>query len=219
MSDLTAVGFSAPYTHYGSALNDRSPEVIQYHQTIAKLQAKIAAGEPIYVSFKDERRKGSIAKLTNITITRRQPSNHSWYGPKFITFDISDLEVAWDGRKNKIQPWYTDIEWLINYEGPTVWAWEVSPRTKKEIPKVYDRLGEEIQPGNFVSFIYQKYGAVELMYGTITRINENGTVWAKNMRMSSDDVSEEHRIRSNENIVIMEKNFMDKLMMFKLSLA
>lgn len=214
----SGVSLHAPPFNYYSHIKYDVEAVRKYHELIRRLMDKMNKGEPVYVVFNDERRKGSIGKILSWTVKSRPAHSSShYYRIPFETFDIYNIEVGWDDRKNVIRPTTYDIQIVEEWTGGTKYVYEKPQPRELTIPKVYDRLGEEIKVGNFISFVYQKYGAVELMYGTVTRINHNGTVWAKNMKLSSDDTSEEHKIRDNSNAVVMEKNFMDKLLMFKLS--
>jgi hypothetical protein len=201
-------------------------------------------GKPIYVRFtnKDQMRDGSIAIIKDWNVERGLAKNGEYLAknphwgrsryhvPNVHQFEIGsdkyevDLtdcgsffgRVRWEGRKNECEASIYNVEWLKGYEGPCVWQFG-----KKEQPQVIatDRLGREIKVGDFCCYIlhhFSNYGA-STQFGTVTKIERDGTVWAKNIALGEDESAHTKKINDNSTIVILTKDLMDRLMMAKLS--
>jgi hypothetical protein len=209
---------------------------------MAELYRRYQAGETIYVQFTkqaDLRRTGSIGKLIlkneciqNLLYGRydyrwgRNTGIRTWLDPDthtppadaFSTIAF-DGYVKWDGRSNKVDAnnsWA--LEWLPNHTGGTVWKWE-KPEVPLVIPK--DKLGREIQKGDFISYILYNFdndsNNAGIYYGKVTKIEADGTVYATNIKLTDSDKSAEKKIKDNSLIVIMSKDLMDRLMLARLS--
>lgn len=124
--------------------------------------------------------------------------------------------VKWEGRRNEVQSSAYEIDYLPNYTGECKWVWG-----KKENPKLVplDRLGREIKIGDFVCYILHHFyrSGASTQFGTVQKIQNDGTVWAKNVALSDGEVSKLKRINDNNTVVILTKDLMDRLMMAKLS--
>lgn len=212
MSNTTSkVPFDIPGYCYRRAFVDDS----QFLKLKETLEAKAAKGEPIYVCFKDKRREGSIGKLVSFDFQK----NRNKYYVNSFSYHITNLIVKWDERKNVVRPESYEIYWLDQYEGPTVWAWDPQANARPKKPSVipYDHLGEELKPGQFVSFIHRRYGVISLKFGTVTRTNDNGSVWAKTLKLRDDDSEpEEVKLYSADSATIINDNLMSRLVMARL---
>ena len=181
---------------------------------IKRLTAKRDAGEPIYVTFKDSRRKGSIGELVSFEV---HDSNRGW-GNSTPYFYITDMEVRWEGRKNTFRPSSYDVYWLEDYTGPTVWSWEITKQEKKERVIPYDHLGMELEPGKFVCFVHRRYGVISMKFGTVTRVSNKGTVWAKTLKLRDGDPEpEELKLFGSEDATVVDDALLKRLVMARLS--
>jgi hypothetical protein len=165
--------------------------------------------------------------------TRRQPHwvSRSSSSSKPVTYMVGTDEylidpdavsahwffVKWDGRKNEVQASAYEVDYLLSYSGECVWQWG-----RKDKPKVIplDRLGREIKVGDFACYILHHFGTnrgASTQFGTVQKIQNDGTVWAKNVALSDGELSKLKRINDNKTVVILTKDLMDRLMMAKLS--
>lgn len=210
-------------------------------EDMAEMFRTYLKGDPVYVEIKDDpKRVGSIGRL-KFTKDEIQDllhggydSNrwHSYGGTKrqtieplpenvdplaFARINIP-ITVVWDDRNNKVtsrSAW--SINWLKGHEGGTVWHYGLP-----EVPQVEakDKLGRTLAVGDFISYILYQFdgdGAAGIYYGKVTKIEKDGSVYARNIKLKSDDRQDEKRIKENGLIVIMTKDIMDQLMMAKLS--
>lgn len=221
--------------------------VAQWADDIADMVRKLVRKEKVFVEFNgndDARRTGSIAEITmpaeemqnffygcvdpatwtyrkiparplvNLTETMIYPSMATKYRPNYI--------ARWDKRPRTFEirsGWAAS--WLKGYDETlgTQWVWK-----RPEVPTVVpqDKLGRDIKVGDFISYILYHFGgnngnAAGIYYGKVTQIEKDGTVYAKNIKLKDDDISEEKRIKDHSLIVIMTKDLMDKLMLARLS--
>lgn len=220
-----------------------SPAAILWKTNMAEMLRKYLSGEPIYVGFdtkREPKRAGSIGRLV---ISNVQDLLHGEYEyqrrrysqklevieeiPSNVKEDHFDRiqingHVVWDGRKNKIQFTGWGAYWISDRkpEDGTVWAYE----KPEDVPQVEarDKLDREIKVGDFISYILYHFGnghnAAGIFYGKVTKIDKDGTVYAKNIKLKDDDYVAEKRIKDNSLIVIMSKDLMDKLMLARLSI-
>jgi len=212
---------------------------------MAEMVKAYIRGEPIFVMFDstgDARRIGSIGRF-HISSDCMQNLLHGQYhyyssnrNPRVpikpdeslitpATFKSVALEgyVKWDGRSNKVTVYSgSSVIWLKGYDASrgTEWKWAKPDDPPATVPK--DKLGREIQKGDFISYILyhfdNRYNAAGIYYGKVTKIENDGTVWAKNIKLSEKDLVDDKRIKDNSLIVIMSKDLMDKLMMARLSI-
>jgi len=183
----------------------------------------------IYVRFvnPNNKRFGSIARLYKNNsgytpyysnyIPPQSTVMHSWNNSKSIS-----NRIEWDGRTNHpyLYTWEDDVEWLPNYSGPTVWAYD-KERSKRVDQKIaYDRLGREIEVGQFCCYILYKFdgpGAANIYFGTVTEIEPNGDVHCTNVTLSSKEKSDKRKVKDSKLITILTDDLMRQLMMAKLS--
>ena len=203
--------------------------------------------KPIYVRYKESSamREGAIAKISRwpdvaYALTKNGDQMASRYRYGYMTaasastpvehvvgkdkyeINVDHLsshwfKVTWDGRSNHVDASAYEIELLIGYEGPCVWQWG-----KKEKPQVlpYDRLGREVKVGDFACYILHHFGTcrgASTQFGTVQKIERDGTVWAKNVALSDGEKSQLKRINDNATIVILTSDLMDRLMLAKLA--
>lgn len=233
-----------PLSRYGTG----NRNLASWQSDIADLVKAAIRGEKIFIEFDgstDSRRTGSIARL-HLSDDCIQNFMHGTYhhhgwgynrstARQHITPDESkvqphyaanigiDGKAKWDGRTNKVDVsngW--SVSWLKDYDETkgTKWVWAKPDDPPAVMPK--DKLGREIQKGDFISYILyhfdNDYNAAGLYYGKVTKIENDGTVWAKNIKLKEDDRVDEKRIKDNSLIVIMSKDLMDKLMLARLSI-
>lgn len=231
-------GYSGPLTHEQWA--DEMVEMIRAYIRGEPIFIRCNGND-------DSRRTGSIARLgisyqemQNILYGSHDQSgwgyyhrNHTPRNPlpiteegitreKLMTYRPS-FEATWDKRKNKIDintGWAAD--WIKGYD-PTLgtqWVWKKPDDDPAVIPE--DKLGREIKKGDFISYVLYHFdngrNGAGIYYGKVTKIDGDGTVHAKNIKLKDDDRVAEMRIKDNSLIVIMTKDLMDKLMLARLSI-
>jgi len=210
-------------------------------QNLADMLKLYLSGEPVYIELSAEpMRVGAIARLkleddVIQDLLHGEVDRHRWYGsrtavrqriePKPENVVVENMgkiningSAVWDGRKNRVNylsGW--NMNWLKGHEGGTVWVYQ-----KVQVPKVVakDKLDREIKVNDFISYILYQFdgeGAAGIYYGKVTKVDDDGSVWAKNIKLKSDDKQAEKRIHHNGLIVIMTKDLMDQLMLAKLS--
>lgn len=220
-----------------------SPAAILWKTNMAEMLRMYLRGEPIYVGFDTRREPKRVGSIGRLVITNVQDLLHGEYEyhRKRYSQTLEDIEeipanvkeehfdriqinghVVWDGRKNRIQFTGWGAHWINDRkpEAGTVWAYE----KPADVPQVEarDKLDREIKVGDFISYILYHFGssgnAAGIYYGKVTKIEKDGTVHAKNIKLKDDDLVAEKRIKDNSLIVIMSKDLMDKLMMARLSI-
>lgn len=216
-------------TYYGATASD-----------IGDLLRHYLSGEPVFIKIaNDERRTKSVARLvlddeTIQNMLHGEYDRYRYYRSDTrariepIPENVDDIKASnisingyatWDGRKNRVNGmtnWNTI--WLKGHEGGTVWSYE-KPEVKQEL--AYDKLGREIAVGDFISYIlyqFQGSSAAGIYYGKVTKIDKDGTVYAKNIKLDENDRVAEKAIKENSLIVIMTKDLMDKLMLARLAI-
>lgn len=177
----------------------------------------IDRGDRVFVRVKNSNHKhyGSIALIEERLALRDWKSE-----------ETQGFRLGWDKRKNTLSAWtnyYSEIEWLRNYQGPTVYDFD-RERGKPNDPKVEclkDRTGKQIKVGDFCCYIlhhFQNSGA-GIYFGTVTKFTKNGgTAYIKNIKLAESDRVEEKRVTYSENIVVLTKDLLDRMMMARLSL-
>ena len=190
--------------------------------TTTEIERRLAAGEPVYVSFMDKRRAGSVGRLVSVTFEsgRRNGYNRRMYRYSDYNFyEVKDLVVQWDDRKNVVKPDPRDIKWLRDRpnDAGTVWAWDpsVTAKPKPEPKIVNDTLGDPIAAGEFVCFVERRWKNISLRFGTVTRMTPAGTVFVKTLQLKDGDRSEEVRCLQNE-LVIVNNSLMSRLVMARM---
>lgn len=198
-----------PYV--GNSENDR------FNRIRGEIEDKLANGEPVYAQIKDDRRKGSICRIKNINFHYSQSSGY-WGRTSMY---VSDLEVEWDGRKNTLRPYASEVEYLPDWTEGTVWNWTKSPpKPAEEVIPQHDHLGELLEPGQFVCFVHRRYGVITMKFGTITRITPRGTVFIKSLKLrEDDDESAEVRALDSSELIIVNDKLQSRLVMARLSAA
>lgn len=131
---------------------------------------------------------------------------------------VPSILVKFDDRPNKLKPDANSLIWLKDYTGPTVWKNTTPPKKSLPPKKVYDRLGRELQVGDFISYIlyHHTVSGAGIYFGTVTKISDAGKVMAKNIKLSEHDRVEEKAIKDPSQIVVVTKDLMDQLVLAKL---
>jgi hypothetical protein len=241
MSTVTKVPLCFSYKH-GTKQTSWADEIVEMLRGYIR-------GEPVFIEFTgsdDSRRTGSIARLyindlEMQNILHGGPDQHGWgylrtraprtlreVDEKYITNQSvlsyrGNYRAKWDGRRQEFDlrnGW--SAQWLKGYDPAqgTLWKWEKPAGPPAVVPK--DKLGRDIQVGDFISYILYHFdnsrNAAGIYYGKVTKIDKDGTVHAKNIKLKDTDVVDEKRIKDNSLIVIMSKDLMDKLMLARLSI-
>lgn len=154
-----------------------------------------------------------------------------------IPYDFT-TNIAWnaryqakfDGRKSVSLSYdeHMSLEFLFDYQGPTVYCYSRTERTPEELAamrdpaqhKVFDQLGDEIQLGDL--FLYG--GANTLLIGKLIKVTEQGSlaytafIGGGSGRISTEMVR--RQVKNGENVTCLlkySKDLGDRLMLFKLS--
>jgi hypothetical protein len=190
------------------AIDDWKVNWVLFNQALDK-------GEDVFVQITEARHKhfGSIAKITEREIYRG-----SWE-----EVDSVWLTLGWDKRKNAIREYsYGSMVWLKDYQGPTVYDYDRSRGMEPvRTDALKDRTGREIKVGDFCCYILHHFqtGGAGIYFGTVTKFSKNGnTAYLKNIKIEADDIVDEKRVTYSENIVVLTKDLMDRMMMARLSL-
>jgi hypothetical protein len=226
--------------YYGQSLS-----ASVWAREMAEMVKAYIRGEPQFVEFDgstDARRTGSIGRIVisdeemqNILHGATEYRGYYNRGPARQTIEVKEenvdalklerynptLKVKWDGRSNSIDASW-GAHWLKGYDASqgTKWVWAKPEDPPAITPK--DKLGREIKKGDFISYILyhfdNSHNAAGIYYGKVSKIENDGTVHAKNIKLKEDDRVDEKRIKDNSLIVIMSKDLMDKLMLARLSI-
>jgi hypothetical protein len=208
-------------TRWGARYTRVDNDVNTYLALKNEIEGKLIAGEPVYVQVLDERRKGSVGRLNSITFDYRPPNspNSSYYNRSDHYLGIRDIEVVWDGRKNKCSPSAGEVEYLPNWSGGTQWEWtpgDAKPKAPRVIP--YDSLGQEIETGQFVCFVHRRYGHISMKFGTVTRMTDRGGVFVKTLKLrDGEKAGEEVKAFGASELLIVNDKLMSRLMMARLA--
>jgi hypothetical protein len=115
----------------------------------------------------------------------------------------------------------TNLTWLPDYSGTTKWVFERNKNKDVVIPKVYDRLGSELNVGDFVGFVavdYTQKGEQCLLFGSVSKIGKTGVTYVKNIKLHDNDRSSERRIQSANKLIKLDDQILKTLMLKRLSL-
>lgn len=186
-----------------------------------EIEDKLATNDPVYVQILDYRRRGSVGRLNKIKFHHLPPNragSGGWYNRHYDIIEISDIEIVWDGRKNKCSPMAHEVEYLRDWSGGTIWHWSPGPAVEKP-PRIipYDHLGEEIQVGQFVSFVHRRYGNISLRFGTVSRITDKGGVFVNTLKLRDGDSTGEMKALAAGELVIINDELMKRLVLARLA--
>jgi hypothetical protein len=208
---------------------------------MAEMLKRQLRGETNFVEFDlsiHPKRGGSIGKFVFTNVQELVSGQRYYYRSRYSSTPVEEIEsnvkpehfgpvhiqgyVKWNGRSNRVTTFGAcDLVWLKDYDESlgTVWSWKKPDLPPAVVPK--DKLGMDIKVGDFISYILyhfdNDYNAAGLYYGRVTKVENDGTVWAKNMKLKDSDKSEEKRIKDNSLVVGMTKDLMDRLMLARLS--
>lgn len=131
----------------------------------ADIVYRLEEGKPLYVQFKRGVRKGSTARITDVTLYTR--------GPYCIVID--KLMLQWDGRKKGLKIDRSDLNGVeILYTAvSTVWIYDSV--VNRVWQKPIDMIGRELTVGATVAMNAQiNYRGMSLAFGRIIDIAEKG---------------------------------------------
>lgn len=228
---------NVPVFHYGLASG--SAAEAQWCEDFAEILKRYISGETIYVGFdptKEPQRQGSVGKLTitNIQDFLHGESEYQYTRYHYAARKELDLipenvkpenmtkvriegHVTWKGRSNKVKAGWNQFI-ITDHDGETEWVL-IKDEPEQIIPQ--DRLGRDIQVGDFISYVLYHFDnghtAAGIYYGKVTKITKDGVVSAKNIKLKPTDLVGDKVIKDNSLIVKMTTDLMDQLMLAKLS--
>lgn len=147
---------------------------LDMEETLGKIVERVKNGEKVYIKFADDhdKRPGAIGLIHNITgdeFTSRHWQKH--YNEKETIYEDNAswlvFNLKWDDRKNKAKVDVqrhihndTDIVYLPDYEGPTVWSmFDAKAYAEEHAIKPRDRMGKELSVNDTVVYINARYGS------------------------------------------------------------
>lgn len=139
--------------------------------------------------------------------------------------DGVSLTLGWDKRKNSLSVWSAtgDVVWLRGHTGETVYDYDRQRgMVKAENVTLEDRTGRQIKVGDFCCYILHHFdrSGASIYFGTVTKFSKHGTTaYCKNIKLAEDDEVAEKRVTYSENIVVLTKDLLDRMMMARLALA
>lgn len=158
-----------------NGFKDKDDPVAALHLADLQLVYETFLAGELFVRFTTGDRKGSIAHLIPdpqyIKANSTGPEigfNRSFYNDS--KFKIENYmwfgHFTWDGRRNKVKSafpsYYDEFEYLIDYDGPTVWelfdAKAAKARALKD-PMIKDFEGHLLSVGDKVLYINARYGS------------------------------------------------------------
>lgn len=187
-------------------------KVKEYVSRMKAMQQKAKDGN-LYVKFVDGNRKGAIARvvqskkyaqeLPSVRIEERY--ERGWgRGNEKVTYRVRDdhfyVVATWDKRQNKpeITLPSSEVVFLPNYSGPTVWALFDSKAAKAEVlknPKQKDIDGKLLKIGDKVLYVNVRYGSgMELNHGKVKEFkasvdSKNTQIWTVVERDKDKEIS------------------------------
>lgn len=215
-----------PFLEHGHTYYISShPEKVQaYRNQLKDVEAKLQAGIPVFVSFRDSRRQDSIGRIKSLKWEEKLQRSYrsgGWGSSRYDDINIpevQELTVGWDDRSKTISP-KLDEFYLEPHHNPvlgTKYVWEQTAKEKAPKKVVLDSIGEPVNIGDFVSFVYRSYGHIDLKFGTVTRMTDKGTVFVQTLKIKDGQRSEELRCHQ-DNLVIVNNQLMNRLTMAKLA--
>lgn len=197
------------------------PKVAQFIALKTDIENKLSKGEPVYVQFHDSRRENSVGRIKSCSFKLEEHQHRNYWGgtgEPYVYCGISDIEVVWDGRKNKVKPSPMDIEYIPDWTHGTQWDWEQTQKDKPEPIIAYDHLGQQLEVGQNVCFVHRRYGNTSMKFGTVTRFTDKGSVFIKTMKLKDNArAGEELKALSMDDVIIINDELMKRILMAKLA--
>lgn len=180
---MKVLSLRKPESIYNGFKDKDDPVAALYLADLQLVYDTFMAGE-LYVRFITGDRKGSIAHLTPDPQYEKANStgpsiewHRSFYNDSKYTI-VGNMWFGfftWDGRRNKVKDsfpsYYDEVEYLIGYDGPTVWELFDAKAAKAEVLKNPDQVdidGKTLSIGDNVLYINARYGSgMTLDHGTI----------------------------------------------------
>lgn len=156
-----------------SSFKDRDDPVAALHLADLQLTYETFMAGELFVRFTSGDRKGSIAHLKPDPDRSNENNLRIDYSRSFrneteyrIEGDLWNGILTWDGRRNKVKTWfpsyYDEFEYLIGYDGPTVWEMfdhKAAKAAVLENPDQKDIDGNVLSIGDKVLYINARYGS------------------------------------------------------------
>jgi hypothetical protein len=218
---------TSPFLPYGHTyyISSDSTKVAAWRAQLKDIEQKLKAGIPVFVSFKDVRRKDSIACIKTLVweeniqrvYKRGSFSSSSRYEDVSVP-EVKEITIGWDDRSKTVSPKLDDFYLEPNHDPAlgTKYVWEQTAKPKAPKKVVLDSIGEPVNVGDFVSFVYRSYGHIDLKFGTVTRMTDKGTVFVQTLKIKDGQRAEELRCHQ-DNLVIVNNQLMNRLTMAKLA--
>jgi hypothetical protein len=226
MFDLRSYTFTKEYSFF-KPMNDAD------WRELSRKYAEVDH-EHVYVRFVNpsSERFGSIARL-HPTIFNMNSYGSSWASKPLDRQKIADsifrdrrfsCELRWNGRSSKPGFWTggDQVEFLPGYTGETVWLYDKERKSRVKQKIALDKLGREINIGDFCTYILYQFdgaGAAGIYFGNVTKIEPDGSIWCKNVKLTTRDRCEDKKVKDNSLVTILTDDLMRQLMMAKLSNA
>lgn len=113
-------------------------------------------------------RQGSIGKLVDLTIDSKYSSTPDNY------------HLSFDGKKNILKFSDYNLNWLVDYTGPTVYNYIAKkPEQQDPIPPITNKFGQTFEVGNLVIAIGGTHGYAQIVLGYVTRWTKSKTLFLK----------------------------------------
>lgn len=155
-------------------LDEQDPVAVERLRQLKEVYDAVTNGSA-FVRYIDGDRKGSIARVRSASLmlpkeptieysSRVYVSNAfgAQSGYRFLN-DLFQLECYWDGRRNKVKESAPCrcFEFLLDYDGPTVWQKFDAKAAKEqalEDPGQFDVRGNQLNVGDDVVYMNLRYG-------------------------------------------------------------
>lgn len=129
----------------------------------------VAPSKDLYFEIKNKpSRAGTIGRLVNATIEGKYSSSpDKWY-------------LGFDDRKNILKMDFWSLQWLKDYNGPTVYTYIAKkPEKQEEIAPIKNKFGQTFEVGDLVIAIGGTQGYAEIVLGNVSRWTRAGTLYLK----------------------------------------
>lgn len=128
----------------------------------------VAPKKDLYFEIKDKpSRTGTIGRLVNLTISEYSSVPDKWH-------------LGFDDRKNILKMSNWSLEWLPDYNGPTVYSYVMKkPEQQEPIPPITNKFGQTFEVGDLVIAIGGNHGRAEIVLGYVSRWTKAKTLFLK----------------------------------------
>jgi hypothetical protein len=211
--------------------DDNTKAYEKFQRNIKEFFTDILNGKDVYIRNEEGARAGAIGKLksfvwgesigliiTNKTLILEQLEFMT--SPDKGEGDFR-LTIEFDNKK-KMSLKHTTATWLKDYQGPLVFKEPKQIETKS----LLDRFRSTIGLGSLVmcegideSLIPSKrYCTTTMIYfGHITKISKNNILHVQTFKTNDTEPVKEIRVKDNTSLIVVDRDFFEKLMLAKLA--